>query len=144
YVLFVNVNLQGSAKRALQESILKGYSDHAKVHVNIVGAAELVAFLNNHPHLRAAYFAPLSFKTWGEAHRAHLNQKLIGMEVELVGRGEEMSRLKALVNDPRVRVIVLSGPHDIGKSRLALEATQYRPHDVVQALDPRSMDLSDY
>ena len=55
-----------------------------------------------------------------------------------------MSRLKALVDDPRVRVIVLSGPHDIGKSRLALEATRHRPHDVVQALDPRSMDLSDY
>ena len=144
YVLFVNVDLKGSDKLALRESILKGYSDHTKVHVNIVGAGELVAFLNNHPHLRAAYFAPLLFKTWEEAHRAHLNQKLIGMDVELVGREEEMSRLKALVDDPRVRVIVLSGPHDIGKSRLALEATRHRPHDVVQALDPRSMALSDY
>ena len=55
-----------------------------------------------------------------------------------------MSRLRSLVDDPRVRVIVLSGPHDMGKSRLALEATRHRPHDVVQALDPRSMDLSDY
>jgi len=144
YVLFVNVDLKGSDKLALQESILKGDSDQSKVHVNIVGAGELVAFLNNHPHLRAAYFTPLLFKTWEEAHRAHLNQKLIGTDVELIGREEEMSRLKALVDDPRVRVIVLSGPHDIGKSRLTLEATQHRPHDVVQALDPRSMDLSDY
>jgi len=144
YVLFVNVDLKGSDKLALQESILKGYSGHAKVHVNIVGAAELVAFLNNHPHLRAAYFVPLLFKTWEEAHRTHLNQKLIGMDVELIGREEEMSRLRDLVDDPRVRVIVLSGPHDIGKSRLTLEATRHRPHDVVQALDPRSMDLSDY
>jgi hypothetical protein len=144
YMLFVNVDLKGSDKLALQESILKGYSDHAKVHVDIVGAGELVVFLDNHPHLRAAYFAPLSFKTWEEAHWAHLNQKLIGMDVELVGREEEMSRLRSLVDDPRVRVIILSGPHDIGKSRLALEATRHRPHDVVQALDPRSMDLSDY
>src|SRR5215510_14776326 len=84
YVLFVNVDLKGSDKLALQESILKGYSDHAKVHVSIAGAGELVAFLNNLPHLRVAYFAPLLFKTWEEAQRAHLNQKLIGMDVELV------------------------------------------------------------
>ena len=144
YVLFVNVDLKGSDKLALQESILKGYSDQSKIHVNIVGAGELVALLNNHPHLRAAYFAPFLFKTWEEAHRTHLNQKLIGMDIELIGREEEMSRLKALVDDPRVRVIVLSGPHDIGKSHVALEATWHRPHDVVQALDPRSMALSDY
>jgi hypothetical protein len=144
YVLFVNVDLKGSDKFALQESILKGYSDQSKVHVHIVGAGELVAFLNNHPHLRAAYFTEGLFKTWEEAHRAHLNQKLIGADVELVGREEEMSRLRSLVDDARVRVIVLSGPHDMGKSRLTLEATRHRPHDVVQALDPRSMDLSDY
>src|SRR5262249_22138288 len=135
---------KGSDKLALQKSILKGYSDQSKVHVNIVGAGELAAFLNNHPHLRVAYFTEGLFKTWEEAHWAHLNQKLIGANIKLIGREEEMGRLRSLVDDPRVRVIVLSGPHDMGKSRLALEVTRHRPHNVVQALDPRSMDLSDY
>ena len=94
YVLFINVDLKGSDKVALQESILKEYSDQSKVHVHIVGAGELVALLNNHPHLRAAYFTEGLFKTWEEALQAHLNQKLIGTNVELIGREEERSRLR--------------------------------------------------
>jgi hypothetical protein len=144
YVLFVNVDLKHNDKSVLKKSILEGDRDQSKLHVEVVGAAELAALLNNHPHLRAAYFAPLAFKTWQGAHKAHLNQKFIGMDVGLIGRASELNRLRSLVDDSRVRVIVLSGPHDIGKSRLALEATRQRPHDIVQALDPRSMDLSDY
>ena len=144
HVLFVNVDLKSSEKAALRESMLEGYSDQSKLRVDIVGAAELAALLNNHPHLRATYFAPRLFKTWEEAYRLHRHQKFIGIDVELICREMELNRLSALVDDPQVRVIVLSGPHDIGKSRLALEATRHRPHDVVQALDPRSMDPSDY
>jgi hypothetical protein len=144
YVLFVNIDLKHNDKAALKESILKGYRDRSKLHVEIVGAGELKSLLNGHPHLRAAYFTPLLFKTWQEAHEAHLNQKFIRTGVGLIGREAELDRLRSLVDDRRIRVIVLSGPHDTGKSRLALEATRHRPHDVVQALDPRSMDLSDY
>jgi hypothetical protein len=144
YVLFVNVDLKHNDKSALRESILKGYHDQTRLHIEIIGAAEIAAFLNNHPHLRAAYFAPLSFKTWEEAHRTHLDQKLIGSVANFAGREAEHTRLKALADDPRVRAIVLSGPHDIGKTRSALEATRHRPHDVVLALDPRSMTLGDY
>jgi hypothetical protein len=46
------------------------------------------------------------------------------------------------VDDPQVRVVVVAGPHDIGRSRLVLEATAHRPHGVVFALDPRSMRLT--
>ncbi len=144
YVLFVNVDLKHNDKAALKERILKGYRNRSKLRVEIVGAAELAALLNNHPHLRAAYFTWLLFKTWQEAHEAHLNQQFTRIGVGLIGREAELDRLRSLVDDPRVRAIVLSGPHDIGKTRLALEATRHRPHDVVQALDPRSMDLSDY
>jgi hypothetical protein len=144
YILFVNVDLKGSDKSALKEKILEGYSGPS-LRVEIIGAGELAdAFLNNHPHLRAAYFTPHFFKTWQEANREHQAQKLIGLGVDLIGRGAELDRLRSLVDDSRVRVIVLSGPHDIGKSRLALEATRHRPHDVVLALDPRSLGLSDY
>jgi hypothetical protein len=144
YVLFVNVDLLSKDKAEIKESILKDYSEEAKIHVEIIGAAELVAFLNNHPHLRAAYFTPLSFKPWAQANRDHHSQKLFGANVHLIGRESDLNKLKAFVDDQRVRVIVLTGPHDMGKSRLALEATAHRPHEVVVALDPRSMELSDY
>ncbi|MEC4680284.1 MAG: ATP-binding protein, partial [Nitrospirota bacterium] len=144
YVLFVNVDLLSKDKTEIKESILKDYSKKSKIHVEIIGAAELAAFLNNHTHLRASYFTPLSFKTWEEANKFHHVQKLFGANVELIGRDNELKKLKAYVNDQKIRVIVLTGPHDMGKSRLALEATQHRIHDVVVALDPKSMDLSEY
>lgn len=144
YVLFVNLDLKSEDKAKIRESILKDYSEKCKIHVEIIGAAELAAFLNNHPHLRAAYFTPGPFKTWEEAFKDHKAQKLFGANVELIGREKELKQLKTLIDDQRVRVIILSGPHDMGKSRLALEATQHRMHDVVVALDPRSMELSDY
>lgn len=132
-------------KAALKESILKGHPSPQGLHVEIIAAAELAALLNNYPHLRAAYFTPLSsFKTWEETSQAHQKQKFIGSGVDLIGREADLGRLKSWVDDPHVRGIVLSGPHDIGKSRLALEATRHRPHDVVMALDPRSMGLGDY
>jgi len=144
YVLFVNVDLKHDQARAIKEAILSEYSHPSDLHIEVVGAAELAALLNNYPHLRAAYFVPISFKTWEEAYRAHRSHKFLGADVELIGRKEEIGRLLSLVQDKKVRVIVITGPHDIGKSRLVLEATRDRPHDVIIALDPRSMDISDY
>ena len=144
YILFLNVDLKHDQTLALKNAILEGYDHTSEIHVEIIGAAEIAAFLNNQPHLRAAYFSPLAFKTWEEADRSHRTQKLFGFDVALVARQEELGRLRALVDDPQVRVVVVAGPHDIGKSRLVLEATAHRPHDVVFALDPRSMKLEDY
>ena len=144
YILFVNVDLKHDQTAALKEVILKGYDRRAEVHVEVAGAATLASLLNDHPHLRSAYFAPGPFKTWEVADRDRRNRRFFGADVELIGREKELERLRAWVDDPRVRVIVLSGPHDIGKTRLALEATKHRPHDVVVSLDPRSMALTDY
>jgi hypothetical protein len=144
YLLFVNVDLKHDDKRAIKESILKGDQGTPSLHVEIAGAGELAALLNAYPHLRAAYFTPGFFKTWEEANNAHRRHKLFGFDVELIGREEELDRLRSFVDDSRVRAIVLSGSHDIGKSRLALAATRRRPHDVVLALDPRSLQLGDY
>jgi hypothetical protein len=144
YILFLNVDLKHDQTLALKNAILEGFDHASKVHVEVIGAAEIAAFLNTQPHLRAAYFAPLAFKTWEEANRSHRTQKLFGFDLDLVARQEELNGLRALVDDPQVRVVVVTGPHDIGKSRLVLEATSHRAHDVVFALDPRSMKLEDY
>jgi len=143
YVLFVNADLSGTDKDSLKKSILEGELEDQS-QVEILGAAELAAILNSHPHLRAAFFAPLAFQTWEDAYNAHRGKKRFGSAVELVGRESELDRLKALVNDPQVKAIVVSGPHDIGKSRLALEATKHNPYEVAVALAPRSIDLTEY
>jgi len=144
YILFLNVDLKHDQTLALKDAIFEGCGGRPDIHVEVIGAAEIAAFLNSQPHLRAAYFAPLAFKTWEEANRSHRRQKLFGFDVDLVGRDDALSRLKSLVDAPHARVIVVTGPYDIGKSRLVLEATGHRQQDVVFALDPRSMKLDDY
>jgi len=144
YVLFLNVDLKHDQTLALKNAILQGCDRASEVHVEIIGAAEIATLLNNQPHLRAAYFAPLAFKTWEEANRSHRTQKLFGFDVALVGREDLLTQVRSLVDNPQARVIILTGPHEIGKSRLVLEATSHRPHEVVFAVDPRSMKLNDY
>jgi hypothetical protein len=63
---------------------------------------------------------------------------LFGAHVSLVGREDELSRLRRFLADPEVRVITLTGPHHIGKTRLALEAASHSSRDSVVAADARA------
>ncbi len=144
YVLIVNIDFTLDETASLKKNIQTSDSEDSKTQVDVIGAAELAALLNGHPHLRAAFFTPLAFQTWEDAYDAHRNKKRFGSSVELVGRESELDRLKTLVESPLIRAIVLNGPHDMGKSRLALEATKHRPYNVAVALDPRSIDLANY
>lgn len=152
YVLFANLDLthltkaENAAKpqkRELKESILDGYDQPGNVHVEIVGAAELSVFLNDLPHVRSAFFTPTKFWTWQKAWLAHTKKKLFGAKVKLVGRDRELADLRSMLDEPKIRAVVLFGPHNIGKTRLAFEATGHRPVETVVALDPRSMSVSD-
>lgn len=144
YVLFVNIHLTPGETASLKKRIQQNDGEDVATHVQVVGAAELAALLNDHPHLRAAFFTPLAFQTWEGAYGVHRSKKRFGSSVEFVGRESELDRLKTLVDSPLIRAIVLSGPHDMGKSRLALEATKHKPYAVAVALDPRSTDLANY
>ncbi len=143
YTLFVNSHLTPTENASLKKSIVAG-EESSESHVEVIGAAELAALLNGHPHLRAAFFAPLVFQTWEDAYNAHGGKKRFGSSVEFVGREPELDQLRALVDNPAIHAIIISGLHDMGKSRLALEATKHKPYDVAVALDPRSIDLADY
>lgn len=144
YVLFVNIHLTPGETTSLKKSIQQNDGQDLAPHIQVVGAAELAALLNDHPHLRAAFFTPMAFQTWQGAYDVHLSKKRFSSSVQIVGRESELDRLKTLVDSPPIRAIVLSGPHDMGKSRLALEATKHKPYDVAVAIDPRSTDLATY
>lgn len=137
YLLFVNLDLSHDDKLLIKQSILEGYDRELKVE--IIGAAELAAALNNMPHLRSAFFAGSDFQTWNQALEAHLKQKV--PHAALVGRDDELKRLKDLIDDPRVRVVVISGHSGVGKSRLLLEATRHRRLETVSAVDPQSLSV---
>jgi hypothetical protein len=146
YVVFTNVDLTHftrGQKGSLKTSILKGYDQPTRVRIEIVGAAELASILNSLPHLRSAFFAADRFSTWQDYWDMHIRQTAYKFPVELVSRDSELTAIRRLIDDSRIRVVILAGPQTIGKTRLTLHATEHRPVDVVVARDPRSMTSSD-
>ena len=154
YVLFTNLDLThltkadnagNPQKGELKASILDGYDQPESVHVEIVGAAELAALLNNHPHLRSTYFSTSQFETWQRFAARHYvqRQNVFGAKVDMLGRDALLGQLRGLVDSSSVKVIILYGPHTIGKTRLAIEATVHHPIETIAALDPLSITLSD-
>lgn len=143
YILCVNVNLEHKEKMDLREAIMEGFPRADQVVVAVLGAQDLAQLLNDNPHLLAAYFHPLDFRTWEAAFEALGSRKFLGLNVALIGRDETLRHAISLVEDSRVRVVALWGPHDIGKSRLALEATYARMDSVVVAADPQELTATD-
>ena len=152
YIVFTNLDLthyteaQNAAKpqkKEIKESILEGYDQTEKVHIEIIGAAEIAKFLDDLPHIRSGYFATNNFLIWEKAWLREQKIKLYGANVDLIGRDDDLVKLKTIIDNPEVRAIIISGSHDIGKTRIALEITKHRPTQTVIALDPRSMNVSD-
>ena len=140
YLLFTNVSLTLDQKRELVESIKE---DCATCGVQVVGAAEIAALLNNFPHIRSAYFTTAPFTTWQRFWEGHNKESLSGTVPNFIGRKEAADGAKAAVDDDSVRAILFAGPPDIGKTRLALNCTQHRPFETICAIDGRSVTVTD-
>ena len=123
YVLCTNVHLTNADKRRLEKSICEKYKGK-RCHILVLGASELSAFTNDLPHLRSGYFSTSQFSAWALAWNAHKRQKLLGANVELIGRDQILKELTSVVDDPSVQVISISGAHQIGKSRLVFETNK--------------------
>ncbi|MBI4576025.1 MAG: hypothetical protein HY722_07155 [Planctomycetes bacterium] len=144
YILCINVNLDHKEKKALRSALLDGFVRPAGFpDPAILGAAELAQLLNGNPHLRAAYFQPGAFRTWKAAWDALGALKYLGKDTVLRGREDLLAKARALMGDTRIRVVVLWGPHDVGKSRLALETTRDHMDTVVVAADPQNLAAGD-
>lgn len=151
YIVFTNLQLgqYTEAKKAakpqkgeLKKAVLEGYDEPDKVQIQIIGAAEIAKFLDDLPHIRSGFFATNNFLIWEKAWLREQKIKLYGANVDLIGRDNDLAKLKTMVDNPEVRAIIISGSHDIGKTRIALETTKHRPTETVIALD-RSMRVSD-
>ncbi len=140
YLLLTNVDMTIEEQEAIRRTIK---ISHDNVNVEIMCAAQLAAALNSLPHLRSAYFVEQNFRTWESSWDAHTAMVLSGPSVNLVGRDESRNQINLWNNDPEVRAIILTGPHTIGKTRLALEATRERPFDFVEALGRHATLVSD-
>ena len=125
-ILWTNIDLTLEQKGALRAAMLKGIGsrDTAELYTDVVGAAELAAFLNDLPHLRSAFFATIAYQDWGRALEAHRRQSIpidpTSALPPLIGREGTLSQLRDLVDLASVRAIVVTGPHMIGKTRLVL------------------------
>lgn len=88
-------------------------------------------------------FVTGNFQIWKDAWDNHKKEKLFGSNIELIGRNKELSRFRSYLDSSEIRVIVLSGQHNIGKSRLVLEATANYPSRALIVLDRQSISISD-
>lgn len=140
YVLFTNINLTIAETHDLEDAVRNGV-DGTRGHV--VGASELAAALNNLPHLRSAFFSTAKFATWERSWEAHNTVALTGTAPAHVGRTDMGLAAATAVDDKDIHVLLLAGPPDIGKTRLALEATRHKQLETVVAMEGRSLTVPD-
>lgn len=132
YVLFTNLRLGpetetftkkgatlNSRRKKIRDAILQG---GPKIDVTIIDAAQLASFLIHHPPLRIGWFSEGYGTTWDEWYEREL--RISGREESLVGRDAEVADVQKWLLDPDVRVIAVSGPNSVGKTRLTIEATR--------------------
>jgi hypothetical protein len=135
YVLFTNLQLglENESKTSneavlsqdrenLKKAILEDYAPD--ISIQIVDACLLAALSNKHPALRLTYFAQPIARSWDEKWEEERHAKDYKASVSLIGREPELEMIGRLIADGTTKVIALSGPPGIGKTRLALESTR--------------------
>ena len=136
YVLFTNLQLglespttntrgdQYSIDREEIEAAVRDGSP-AGLHVTVLDAASLAAEVNGNAALRLTFFSGFVARTWQEKWEEEVASKGVRLIEKPVGRDKELKDLVMWLSDDAVRVIALTGPHGMGKTRLALEATRH-------------------
>jgi len=133
YILFTNLQLgidrpsRTKGNRHLNEQTAKLrtallHDAPIGIEIEIFDAGKIEGMIARHRGLRLIWFAERAGLTWDEAHRWEVNQWQI--DAPFKGREADLKQLDAWLSDDAVRVIALTGPNSIGKTRLALESTK--------------------
>jgi hypothetical protein len=137
YVLFTNLRLGvetesttadgrslNTWRHRLHDELLKGASEG--IEIEIIDAGQIAGFIARHPALRMGWFCSGEGRSWDEMQQRECTLRRAG--VPLIGRDAEVADLQGWLASPDVRVIAVSGPNSVGKTRLVIEATQpYAP-----------------
>ncbi|WP_414618915.1 CHAT domain-containing protein [Calothrix sp. CCY 0018] len=83
------------------------------------------------------------FSKWENAWSEFKKVKSYCTNTILVGRDKELEDLQTVINNNEIRAVIVSGQHNIGKTRLVLEATKHCSTRTVITRDPRSMSVSE-
>ena len=129
YVLVTNLQLMAGDVSRLKEAILKG-SPCSDVVAVVADACFIASLINNRPHLKAVFFDQEAFCTWDVAYGQHMATWPHECPEAFVGRDEEKKKLLAALNAPSCPSVVVTGPPEIGKTRLILEATTNIAHRI--------------
>lgn len=132
YVIFTNLRLGpetesntndgrslNTRRTRLRDAILEGAPEG--VDVAIIDAGQIAGFIIRHPALRIGWFSTGQGTAWDAMHQRE--RKLSRVDVPLIGRDTELTDLQGWLGAPDVRVIAVSGPNSVGKTRLVIEAT---------------------
>lgn len=135
YILFTNLQLglespMTNAKSAEystdRDEIVAAIREGSPPHlaVTVLDAANLASEINANAALRLTFFTGLVASSWQEKWDDEVSAKGLPLIEKLVGREQELKELVTWLSDDSVRVIALTGPHGMGKTRIALEATR--------------------
>jgi hypothetical protein len=138
YLLLTNVQLTPVQAQRLRGEFKRGCPSWGNRPWLAAGAADLVARVNNSPAIRNVFFADLSLMTYDRAAAYHeaLNRRL--GSAQFVGRASEVAVIQEFLSS-KSGVLIVHGPHYIGKTRLVLEALRSRDEPIVWSLDPAAI-----
>jgi DNA-binding MarR family transcriptional regulator len=109
-------------RNQIEAALLEGCA--GIVSIEIVDAALLASLVNKHPALRLTYFSGPVARSWDEKWTEERAVKDYKTSVSLIAREQELGTVSQWIADETTRVVAMSGPPGIGKSRLALEITR--------------------
>lgn len=143
YVIYTNLHLTLDECAGLEEAILTGWTGGELPLVQVVHAAGLAPMINGLPHLRSAFFATNAFQDFGVSVTAYKKTRMTLPIIDLVGRDAERAQIKDFLSNPDRKALVVHGPHMMGKTSLVLDTCIDISHDFVEAIDPRSLEVTD-
>ncbi len=142
YVLLTNLHLGLKDHHRLKEALQSGYPALQNRPCLVWGAADIAAFLNGQPRLRHAFFCEGSLATLDVIEDELKGSYRHVSWPEFVLR-KEAETVREVAGQPG-SVIVVSGPREVGKTRLVLEALREVASSVVWASDPDEITLDHF